>query len=111
MGSSIITLGIGPRAIHRSPAFQSDQLNEKNVIIIGGGPSGLTAALDLVDANVPVAVLERNAIVGGIARTETYKGFHFDMGGHRCMDVGDGSDVETSTDQHGPTTSLLPRSS
>lgn len=83
MGSSIITLGIGPRAIHRSPAFQSDQLNEKNVIIIGGGPSGLTAALDLVDANVPVAVLERNAIVGGIARTETYKGFHFDMGGHR----------------------------
>jgi protoporphyrinogen oxidase len=28
-------------------------------------------------------VLERDATVGGIARTETYKGFHFDMGGHR----------------------------
>jgi len=28
-------------------------------------------------------VLEKHAIVGGLARTEQYKGFHFDMGGHR----------------------------
>jgi protoporphyrinogen oxidase len=28
-------------------------------------------------------VLEKDSIVGGIARTESYKGYHFDMGGHR----------------------------
>ena len=55
----------------------------KQVVIIGGGPSGLTAGYQLADANIPVTVLEKHTIVGGIARTESYKGFSFDMGGHR----------------------------
>src|SRR5256886_7876963 len=55
-----------------------------NVAIIGAGPAGLTAAYLLSKNNVPVAVLEADPVyVGGISRTATYKGFHFDIGGHR----------------------------
>src|SRR5213075_774491 len=55
-----------------------------NVAIIGAGPAGLTAAYLLSKNNVPVTVLESDPVyVGGISRTVTYKGFHFDIGGHR----------------------------
>ncbi len=54
------------------------------VAIIGAGPAGLTAAYLLAKNNVPVTVLEADPVyVGGISRTATYKGFHFDIGGHR----------------------------
>src|SRR5213594_2747663 len=54
------------------------------VIIIGAGPAGLTAAYLLSKNDVDVVVLEADpAYVGGISRTVTYKGFHFDIGGHR----------------------------
>ena len=52
-------------------------------IIIGGGPAGLTAAVELVRLGVPATVLERDRLVGGISRTESYKGYRFDIGGHR----------------------------
>ena len=54
------------------------------VAIIGAGPAGLTAAYLLCKNKVDVVVLEADPIyVGGISRTATYKGFHFDIGGHR----------------------------
>jgi protoporphyrinogen oxidase len=53
------------------------------VVIIGGGPAGLTAAYELVKQGIHPIVLEKADKVGGLARTETYKGFRFDMGGHR----------------------------
>src|SRR3979411_2566545 len=54
------------------------------VAIIGAGPAGLTAASLLSKNNVDVTVLEADPVyVGGISRTATYKGFHFDIGGHR----------------------------
>jgi len=53
-------------------------------VIVGGGPAGLTAAYELSKQRVPVVVLESDPdYVGGIARTVNYKGFHFDIGGHR----------------------------
>lgn len=52
-------------------------------VIIGAGPAGLAAALELVKLGYQPLVLEKSHIVGGIARTDTYKGFYFDMGGHR----------------------------
>lgn len=53
------------------------------VVIIGAGPAGLTAAYELVKQGIKPIVLEKADKVGGIARTETYKGYHFDIGGHR----------------------------
>ncbi|HEX8141209.1 MAG TPA: NAD(P)/FAD-dependent oxidoreductase [Pyrinomonadaceae bacterium] len=57
--------------------------DEKRVIIIGGGPAGLTAAYELCKANVASVVLEKDSIMGGLSRTVSYKGYHFDIGGHR----------------------------
>jgi protoporphyrinogen oxidase len=57
---------------------------ETTVAIIGAGPAGLTAAYLLSKNEVDVTVLEADPVyVGGISRTTTYKGFHFDTGGHR----------------------------
>ena len=54
------------------------------VAIIGAGPAGLTAGYLLSKEDVDVVVLEADPIyVGGISRTVTYNGFHFDIGGHR----------------------------
>ncbi|MDY7013340.1 MAG: NAD(P)/FAD-dependent oxidoreductase [Cyanobacteriota bacterium] len=53
------------------------------VAIIGAGPAGLTAAYELVKHGIDPLVLEQADKVGGIARTETYKGYRFDIGGHR----------------------------
>jgi protoporphyrinogen oxidase len=56
----------------------------KKVAIIGAGPAGLTAAYLLGKAKEEVMVFEKDPhYVGGISRTETYKGYHFDIGGHR----------------------------
>jgi protoporphyrinogen oxidase len=52
-------------------------------VIIGAGPAGLTAAHELATRGVPVAVLEQDRRVGGLARTEEDGGFRFDIGGHR----------------------------
>jgi len=53
-------------------------------VIVGAGPAGLTAAYDLSKAGAPVVVLESDLqYVGGISRTVNYKGFRFDIGGHR----------------------------
>jgi protoporphyrinogen oxidase len=53
------------------------------VVIIGAGPAGLTAAHELLQRGTQALVLERDSMVGGLARTEAYKGFQFDVGGHR----------------------------
>lgn len=52
-------------------------------IIIGGGPAGLSAAYEFVTRGIRPLVLEKGARVGGLARTEIYRGYHFDIGGHR----------------------------
>jgi protoporphyrinogen oxidase len=59
-------------------------MNSATVAVIGAGPAGLTAAYLLSKAGIPVTVFEADpADVGGIARTACYKGFRFDIGGHR----------------------------
>jgi protoporphyrinogen oxidase len=52
-------------------------------VVVGAGPAGLTAAYELTKLGLRPVVLEKNADVGGLALTADYRGFHFDMGGHR----------------------------
>jgi protoporphyrinogen oxidase len=55
----------------------------KHVVIMGAGPAGLTAAYQLTKAGVTATVLEKDEVVGGLSRTASYKGYSFDIGGHR----------------------------
>jgi protoporphyrinogen oxidase len=56
---------------------------EKQVVVIGAGPAGLTAAYELAKLDLNPILVEKGDKVGGLARTEDYKGYFFDMGGHR----------------------------
>ena len=53
------------------------------VVIIGAGPAGLTAAYQLSKAGRSATVLESDDVVGGISRTVERDGWRFDIGGHR----------------------------
>ncbi len=56
---------------------------QSKVGIIGAGPAGLTAGYILAEAGITVDVFEADDTIGGISRTVVYKGFRFDIGGHR----------------------------
>ena len=44
--------------------------NIKNhIIIIGAGPSGMSAAKEFIDNDITVSIIEKNNKVGGLART------------------------------------------
>jgi protoporphyrinogen oxidase len=53
------------------------------VVVIGGGPAGLTAAYEIVKRGGSVIVYEGDKVVGGISRTVERDGWRFDIGGHR----------------------------
>lgn len=57
----------------------------KNIVIIGAGPAGLTAAYELLirSQDLNVTVFEETNDIGGISKTVNYKGNRMDMGGHR----------------------------
>ena len=52
-------------------------------MIVGAGPAGLTAAHQLVERGVRPTVVDRDCCVGGLSQTVEYKGYRFDIGGHR----------------------------
>ncbi|MDD3429379.1 MAG: NAD(P)/FAD-dependent oxidoreductase [Oscillospiraceae bacterium] len=57
---------------------------QKNAIIVGAGPAGLTAAYELLkNTDIHPIILEESGDIGGISRTAEYKGNRMDIGGHR----------------------------
>jgi protoporphyrinogen oxidase len=55
-----------------------------SVAVIGAGPAGLTASYLLAKSGLRPDIWESDpTYVGGISRTVIYKGFRFDIGGHR----------------------------
>lgn len=64
--------------------------SKKRVVIVGAGPAGLTAALELGRrSDTEVVVVEQDDAVGGISRTVRYKGNNMDLGGHRYFSKSD----------------------
>ena len=53
------------------------------VLITGAGPAGLTAAYELSKLGLQSTIVEADRQVGGISRTVNYRGYRFDIGGHR----------------------------
>jgi protoporphyrinogen oxidase len=56
---------------------------DNRVVVLGAGPAGLSAACELALGGRAVTLLERDRLVGGLARTEVYRNYRFDIGGHR----------------------------
>jgi protoporphyrinogen oxidase len=65
-------------------------MTRQRALIIGAGPAGLTAALELLRrTNIQPIVLEATDAIGGISRTIQYKGNRMDIGGHRFFSKSD----------------------
>lgn len=58
-------------------------------LVIGGGPSGLGAAMILAKAGSAPVVIERHEQLGGLARTVWFKKHGFDLGPHRFFTKND----------------------
>ncbi|NUT08822.1 MAG: NAD(P)/FAD-dependent oxidoreductase [Hamadaea sp.] len=58
-------------------------MDDSSIVVIGGGPAGLTAAYQLTKSARAVTVFEADDVVGGISRTAEREGWRFDIGGHR----------------------------
>ena len=53
---------------------------EPEVIIVGGGVSGLACAITLKEAGIPPLVLEASSRIGGRIVTDTQQGYRVDRG-------------------------------
>lgn len=54
-----------------------------DVLVIGAGPAGLTAAYELARHGIAGTIVEAEDVVGGLARTVERDGYRFDIGAHR----------------------------
>ena len=65
-------------------------MKQRKAIIIGAGPAGLTAAIELLrHSGIQPVVIEASHEIGGISRTVRYKGNRMDIGGHRFFSKSD----------------------
>ena len=72
------------------PVANAGDIHRRQAVIIGAGPAGLTAALELLRRTdvVPI-IFEKSDAMGGISRTVNYKGNRMDIGGHRFFSKSD----------------------
>jgi phytoene dehydrogenase-like protein len=67
--------------------------SQADVVVIGGGMAGLTAACYLARAGERVTLFEKAPYLGGRAATREYNGFLFNRGGHALYTGGAASRV------------------
>lgn len=60
-----------------------ESMRRFDFVVLGGGVSGLGFAKRMSEAGYAVLVLEKEAIIGGLSRSLTYKGFYLDFCAHR----------------------------
>ena len=63
--------------------MSQEEAAEARFVVIGAGPAGLTAAYELAKFGLCPVLVEQQKRVGGLASTAQYRGYYFDLGGHR----------------------------
>jgi oxygen-dependent protoporphyrinogen oxidase len=58
----------------------ADRAHERHVVVVGGGVSGLVAALECAKVGLRVTVLERDPRLGGVVRAAEIDGLALDVG-------------------------------
>ncbi|MDC3112246.1 NAD(P)-binding protein, partial [Pelagibacteraceae bacterium] len=58
-------------------------MKKHDIVIIGAGPSGLAAATEAIKKTTSIKIFEKSKNIGGLARSENFKGCIFDVGPHR----------------------------
>jgi phytoene dehydrogenase-like protein len=71
----------------------TDQLDDQQMIVVGGGVAGLAAATYLARGGARVCLLEKASTLGGRASTDTLAGFALDRGAHALYTGGPASSV------------------
>jgi protoporphyrinogen oxidase len=61
----------------------SSRSGTQPTVVVGAGPAGLTAALELGRLGLEGVVYEADEVVGGISRSVEFRGCRMDIGGHR----------------------------
>ncbi|MDP2158831.1 MAG: FAD-dependent oxidoreductase [Nitrospirota bacterium] len=56
---------------------------KEQIVVLGGGLTGLSAGSVLAREGFSVKVIEADTAVGGLSKTIHHNGFRFDLGGHR----------------------------
>ena len=54
-----------------------------DVVIIGAGPAGLSAAHELSNSTKNILIIEKQKQVGGLAQTKVFDKYRYDIGPHR----------------------------
>jgi len=66
---------------------KSSNIKKEKIVIIGAGPAGLAVAWEIVkkdkEKNFDIEIIESDKQIGGLSKTIIYKGYRFDLGGHR----------------------------
>lgn len=57
----------------------------ENVVILGAGIAGLSAGYRLSEASIPVSIVEKEHIIGGMSSCFEYKDYKLDYGPHKIF--------------------------
>lgn len=60
-------------------------MKKQKVLVMGGGPAGLSVAWKAIQYGFDVELFEAGNILGGLSATLARDGYRFDLGGHRLI--------------------------